>query len=205
MPRFEPFPGLRYDVARIDPNAVIAPPYDVIEPAERAALSRRHSANAVRVELPEQDTRHGFDRYQNAAHLLAEWQEEGKLHRDPNPSFYVYRMTPPGGQPPTTGVIGALAVDVGESGDVLPHEETLPKPRSDRLELLTATNANLSPIWGLSLTPGMSRTYKADGPAAITATDDDGVRHELWVIDDQGTIDAIATAVAASPVVIADG
>jgi uncharacterized protein (DUF1015 family) len=205
MPRFEPFQGLRYDVARVDPNAVIAPPYDVIEPLQRAALARRHSANAVRVELPEQDTRHGFDRYQNAAHLLAEWQEEHKLVRDPNPSFYVYRMTPPGGRPPTTGVIGALAIDPGASGDVLPHEETLAKAKSDRLDLLTATNANLSPIWGLSLTSGMSKTYKTDGPPAITATDDDGVRHELWVIDDEGTIDAIATAVADSPVVIADG
>jgi uncharacterized protein (DUF1015 family) len=206
MPRFEPFPGLRYDTARIDPNAVIAPPYDVIEPPERAALARRHSANAVRVELPEQDTRTGLDRYQNAAHLLAEWEEEGKLRRDPKPSFYAYRMSPPDGiAAPTTGIIGALAIDSDGSGTVLPHEETLPKPKSDRLELLRATNANLSPIWGLSLTPGMSKSYTTDSRPDLAATDDDGVRHELWVIDDEGTIDAIKSAVGDSPVVIADG
>jgi uncharacterized protein (DUF1015 family) len=205
MPRFEPFQGLRYDVDRVDPNAVIAPPYDVIEPPQRAALARRHSANAVRVELPEQDTRTGLDRYQNAAHLLAEWQEERKLRREARPAFYAYRMTAPGGASSTTGIIGALAIDGEGAGQVLPHEETLPKPKSDRLELLRATNANLSPIWGLSLTPGMAMTYRTDGRPDVTATDDEGVRHELWVIEDEHTIDAIKTAVAASPVVIADG
>ena len=90
-------------------------------------------------------------------------------------------------------------------GEVLPHEETLPKPKSDRLDLLRATNANLSPIWGLSLTPGMAKTYATDGAPDVSATDDDGVRHELWVIDDEQTVDAIRTAVSASPVVIADG
>ncbi|HXA32797.1 MAG TPA: DUF1015 domain-containing protein, partial [Acidimicrobiales bacterium] len=204
MPRFEPFQGLRYDVDRVDPNAVIAPPYDVIEPPQRAALARRHSANAVRVELPEQDTRTGLDRYQNAAHLLAEWQEEHKLRREARPAFYAYRMTAPGGVSATTGVIGALAIDEG-TGQILPHEETLPKPKSDRLDLLRATNANLSPIWGLSLTPGMAGTYQTDGRPAVTATDDEGVRHELWVIEDEHTVEAIKTAVAASPVVIADG
>jgi uncharacterized protein (DUF1015 family) len=205
MPRFEPFQGLRYDVDRVDPNAVIAPPYDVIEPPQRAALARRHSANAVRVELPEQDTRTGLDRYQNAAHLLAEWEEEHKLRREARPAFYAYRMTAPGGASATTGIIGALAIDGDETGQILPHEETLPKPKSDRLELLRATNANLSPIWGLSLTPGMARSYRIDGRPAVTATDDEGVCHELWVIDDEPTVDAIQTAVAASPVVIADG
>jgi uncharacterized protein (DUF1015 family) len=205
MPRFEPFQGLRYDVDRVDPNAVIAPPYDVIEPPQRAALARRHSANAVRVELPEQDTRTGLDRYQNAAHLLTEWQEEHKLRREARPAFYAYRMTAPGGASATTGIIGALAIDAEGTGQVLPHEETLPKPKSDRLDLLRATNANLSPIWGLSLTPGMAGTYQTDGPPAVTATDDEGVRHELWVIEDEHTVEAIKTAVAASPVVIADG
>jgi uncharacterized protein (DUF1015 family) len=205
MPRFEPFQGLRYDVDRVDPNAVIAPPYDVIEPPQRAALARRHSANAVRVELPEQDTRTGLDRYQNAAHLLAEWQEEHKLRREANPAFYAYRMTAPGGVSATTGIIGALAIDGEGTGQVLPHEETLPKPKSDRLDLLRATNANLSPIWGLSLTTGMAGTYQTDGRPAVTATDDEGVRHDLWVIEDEHTVEAIRTAVAASPVVIADG
>jgi uncharacterized protein (DUF1015 family) len=207
MPRFEPFVGLRYDASRVDMNMVIAPPYDVIEPPERQRLAGRHSANSVRVELPEPDHRAGLDRYANARAMLDFWEEAGTLVTDPEPSLYAYRMTSPTGRS-TNGVIGALAIDEDSVGDILPHEQTLPKPKSDRLDLLRATRANLSPIWGLSLTSGLTDTFAptmSAGPAQMKATDDDGVVHELWVIDDADTIDAVRKAVAASPVVVADG
>jgi uncharacterized protein (DUF1015 family) len=207
MPRFEPFIGLRYDTARVDMNMVIAPPYDVIDAPERQRLAGRHSANAVRVELPEADHRAGLDRYQHARAMLEFWQEAGTLVADPSPCFYAYRMTSPGGRP-THGVIGALAIDEDNVGDILPHEQTLPKPKSDRLDLLRATRTNLSPIWGLSLTPGLTQTFIAiiaAGPAQMAATDDDGVLHELWVISGSASIDAVRQAVGNSRVVVADG
>ena len=74
MPRFEPFAGLRYDPARVELAKVVAPPYDVVGPAERARLAARHSANAILVELPEPDPRSGGDRYQAAAARMAEWR-----------------------------------------------------------------------------------------------------------------------------------
>lgn len=204
MPRFEPFAGLRYNSPRVDLAQVVAPPYDVINPTERDRLASRHSANAVRVELPEPDHRAGLDRYANAAKLLSDWLEAGTVRFDPVPSFYAYRMTSPDGRS-TTGVIGALAVDADGKGDVLPHEQTLRKPKSDRLDLLRATRANLSPIWGLSLTPGLTETFTPAGAPTQVATDDDGVLHELWVITDNQTVDAIRGAVEASPLVVADG
>ena len=79
----------------------------------------------------------------------------GHLVRDPGPLLYAYRMTTAGGRA-TNGVIGALAVDPEGAADILPHEQTLPKAKTDRLDLLRATGANLSPIWGLSLTPGLT-------------------------------------------------
>jgi uncharacterized protein (DUF1015 family) len=88
---------------------------------------------------------------------------------------------------------------------VLPHEETLPKPRSDRLDLLVATRANLSPIWGLSMAGGLTAALPVDGPAGARATDDDGVRHELWVVDDPAVERRVGALVASAPVVIADG
>ncbi|HEY1989953.1 MAG TPA: DUF1015 domain-containing protein [Acidimicrobiales bacterium] len=207
MPRFEPFVGLRYDTARVDMNMVIAPPYDVIEPPERKRLAGRHSANAVRVELPEPDHRAGLDQYANAHAMLDFWQQAGTLVADPEPSFYAYRMTSPNGRS-TNGVIGALAIDEDNVGDILPHEQTLPKPKSDRLDLLRATRMNLSPIWGLSLTSGLTDTFASTmsaGPAQMTATDDDGVIHQVWLIDDDASIDAVRKAVGSSPVVVADG
>jgi uncharacterized protein (DUF1015 family) len=217
MPRFEPFMGLRYD-PQIPLDEVIAPPYDVVAPEERAKLAARHPANSIHVELPEDDPDLGLDRYQNAARLLGDWKEQGVLRRDRGRCIYPYRMTEPGGST-TTGVIGALGSAVGPSGskspgangghdggdDVLPHEQTTPKDMSDRLQLLRACRTNLSPIWGLSLTEGLSRLYAPSGPPLETATDDSGVTHELWAVDDVATVEEVGRAMAASAVVIADG
>ena len=163
MPRFEPFAGLRYDTARVDLSMVVSPPYDVISPEERSRLVSRHSANAVRIELPEPDHRAGLDRYDSAANQLVRWQDEGILVRDPSPALYAYRMVSPDGHA-TNGVIGGLGIDDESAASIFPHEQTLPKPRSDRLDLLAATRANLSPIWGLSLTPGSARPSCAPIP-----------------------------------------
>jgi uncharacterized protein (DUF1015 family) len=183
---------------------VISPPYDVITPAERARLAGHHSANAVRVELPEPDHREGLDRYANAARLLCQWLESGILFRDQGPAFYAYRMVSPDGSS-TSGVIGALGVDDRSAATIQPHEETLPKPKSDRLDLLRSTRANLSPIWGLSLTPGLTATVARLEPPDESAVDEDGIRHELWVLDDPDMIDTIAAQVGESPIVLADG
>lgn len=201
MPGFDPFRGLRYDPAAVRLDQVVAPPYDVVGPGERSTLAHRSPYNSIRVELPEADLRQGIDRYRVAAALLAAWVEKGVLAADPRPAFYPYRMTTPDGHA-STGVVGALAVD---ADDVLPHEQTLPKPRSDRLDLLRATGANLSPIWGLSLAAGLSAVVDPAGAPAGDAFDDDGVRHQLWVADDPDLVSAVATAVASAPVVVADG
>ena len=197
MPDFLPFPGIRYPAADI--SAVSAPPYDVIDPDERAALVARDPRNAVRLILP--------DSYDGAAATLAQWRTEGVLVTDDAPTFSVYRMefTGDDGRPQrTTGVIGALALD-NERGEILPHERTLPKAKSDRLELLRATRANLDPIWGLSLAFGLSELLAPHGEPLATATDEEGFHHSLWRLTDPARIAAIATAVAGDRLVLADG
>ena len=206
MPRFEPFRGLRYapDLAPI--AQVIAPPYDVITPTERVHLASRHQANSVLVELPEADLPGGRDRYAVAADLFSRWLAQGILRVEDRPSLYPYRMTDDAGRS-TTGVVGALGLaEPGEEGDVLPHEQTLPKPKSDRLDLLRATRANLSPIWGLSMASGVTATFDpTDDEPVADAYDDDGVRHQLWVLSEVDAVAAIGAAVGAAPVVLADG
>ncbi len=201
MPRFLPFPGIRYATPRgtADLSDVCAPPYDVIEPEERAALAARDPHNAIRLILP--------DSYASAAAALARWRADGVLVTDDSPGYSVYRMefTGDDGNPrQTTGVIGALGLDHPE-GDVLPHERTLPKAKSDRLELLRATRANFDPIWGLSATPGLTELLAPTGAPLATAVDDDGFRHSLWRLDDTARITAVAEAVAATTLVLADG
>jgi uncharacterized protein (DUF1015 family) len=206
MPRFAPFRGLRYRPDLAPVAQVIAPPYDVISSTERVHLASRHQANAVLVELPEADLIGGRDRYAVASDLFSRWQADGILGTDPEPSLYPYRMTDTSGRT-TTGVIGALGLaEPGAESDILPHEQTLPKPKSDRLDLLRATRANLSPIWGLSMAAGVTATFDPtdDEPVADTY-DDDGVRHQLWVLSEADAIDAVGAAVATAPVVLADG
>ena len=92
----------------------------------------------------------------------------------------------PAGTPrQTVGVIGALGLEPPGRG-ILPHEETTPKAKTDRLELLRATRANLSPIWGLAPAAGLSAAAQPPAHPAEHATDPDGSRHELWPITDAG-------------------
>jgi uncharacterized protein (DUF1015 family) len=198
MPRFLPFPGIRYRARDI--TAVSAPPYDVIDPDERAALEARDPHNSVRLILP--------DSYEGAAATLAAWREQGVLGTDDEPTLSIYEMefTGDDGVPQrTTGVLGALGLD-DEGGGVMPHERTLPKAKTDRLELLRATRANTDPIWGLSLAPGLSALLHPGGAEPDTvATDEEGFRHSLWRVDDPERIRAITQAVGSALVVLADG
>ena len=208
MPPFEPFTGLRYSHSHIRSlDDVVCPPYDVISEPERIALEARSPNNVVRLELPRDDGDLPGDRYERAALLLDGWRDGGVLHRDAAPAFYGYRMSytdPAGAERSTVGVIGALGLEPAGSG-ILPHEETTPKAKTDRLELLRATRSNLSPIWGLSPAVGLSELLQPPERPIDHATDEDRVLHELWPILDPERSAAIAKAVESEPVLIADG
>jgi len=211
MPRFEAFPGLRYDDDAAPLSDVVAPPYDVVDEQYREKLAARSPYNAIHIELPTDDTPHDQSRYAHAAALLERWEREGALRRDDVPSLYVYRMrfrAEDGRELSSTGVIGALGLDTAGGSEVLPHERTMPRPKGDRLDLLRACRANLSPIWALSLADGLAKAcIRAIGDAAapMSATDDEGIVHELWPVVDTGAIATITGLVATTPVVIADG
>ena len=205
MPRFEPFAGIRYsDDVVLD--RVVAPPYDVIGPEERDRLEERGPHNVIHIDLPRDEP--GRDRYTGAGCRFDEWLAADVLVPDPEPAFYVYRMGyhDAGGRPrQTSGVIGALELSVPGEGDVLPHERTMSKPKDDRLNILRSCRANLSPIWVLSLAEGLSSLCELPGPPDARCTDDEGVHHRLWRITQPGVIEALASAIASAPVVIADG
>ena len=206
MPRFEPFPGVRY-TDRVDIDAVVAPPYDVIGPEEREALVARSPYNCVRVELPADEG--GRDRFEVAAELWGQWRDEGVLATDGVPTFYVSRMSftdESGATRSSTGVLGALGLTTPD--EVLPHERTTPKPKGERLNLQRATKANLSPIWGLSMAGGLSDLIapagEPDGPLLGRAVDAEGVVHELWALP-ADRVEKLVSLVGEAPVVLADG
>ena len=207
VPLFLPFRGLRYRTLT-DVTAVAAPPYDVIHGDERDRLAARDPHNAVQLILPV-ETEHG-DGYATARALLDVWRADGTLAVDPQPAFYGYRMTftdPHGHRRVTHGVVGALELPTEGpgTGDILPHERTISKHRSDRLSLLEATRTNLDPIWGLTPAPGFGTLAGEPGADCQRALDDAGVEHEAWAVTDPERIAAITEAVGSAPLVLADG
>ena len=211
MARFEPFPGVRYDPVTIDLDEVTAPPYDVVAPERREALAARHHYNAVHLDLPVPDLdappTDTDDPYRRPCELLSEWRRDGVLVTD-EPSLYVYRMSfvdDLGRQRHTTGVVGALELAPSDGPPVLPHEQTTPKAKSDRLRLLRSCRANLSAIWCLSLASGLTKLLQREDEPISTWTASDGTRHELWQIEDAATQHTVSEAIASAPVLIADG
>jgi uncharacterized protein (DUF1015 family) len=205
VPRFEPFRALRHDPRLAPLDLVTAPPYDVLSDADVDDLSGRHRANIVHVDVPREVD--GPDRYERAARVLSGWIDEAVLITDPLPSFTLYRMQfddEAGHRRETVGVIGALEVVDEGAGGVLPHERTTPKAKTDRLDLTRATRTNLSPVWGLSLTSGLTGLLQSPGEPVGSVTVD-GVTHTVERVSDPDRVDAIRTAVSANSVVIADG
>ena len=205
VPPFQPFPGIRY-APGLDLADVTAPPYDVIDADDRAALVARSDRNAVLFDLPLESD--GDDRYTHAAEVFGGWRADGTLVTDPEPSFTVYRMTytDDHGRPARTlGVIGALELSGPDEGRILPHEHTTKKAKTDRLDLMRATCAQLSPVWMLSLAEGLTALIEPEGPPDAEWADADGVGHAVWRVTDPDTIAAIAERVGDRPVVVADG
>ena len=206
MPRFLPFRALRY-APSIDLSKTCAPPYDVLNDNDRSKLVAQHEHNIVNVDLPIASSTQP-DAYLAAAENLSGWIQSGVLVRDESPSFTLYRMQfrdAIGNQRNIVGVLGGLEVVDEGAGDVLPHERTTPKAKTDRLDLTRATDANLSPVWGLSLALGLSEILKAPAEVVGSYVDDQAVTHTVERVSDPSRIASITQCIAQHPVIIADG
>ncbi|HET7474862.1 MAG TPA: DUF1015 domain-containing protein [Dermatophilaceae bacterium] len=202
MPRFEPFRALRY-APGADLAKVTAPPYDVLSDADVTGLAARDPHNIVHVDVP----RGGADRYDVAARLFRAWLAQGVLVGDSEPSFTIYRrrfIDQSAVPRDVVGVLGALEVVDQGAGGVLPHERTTPKASTDRLDLTRTTEANLSPVWCLSRSAGLSEVLAAPGERTGSATVD-GVEHVVERVTDPGRVAAIGDVAGRTAVLIADG
>ncbi|HEY5978125.1 MAG TPA: DUF1015 domain-containing protein [Microlunatus sp.] len=202
MPRFLPFPALRYaDIERLP--TLVAPPYDVLSDADLDHYLALDEQNITHVDVP----RGGEDPYAAAAGTLAQWRRDGFLVADDEPSFTLYRLSftdETGSAREIVGVLGGLEVVDPGAGGVLPHERTTPKASTDRLDLTRATRTNLSPVWGLSLATGLAGLLAEPGDP-LGEVVEDGVTHRVERVTDPDRISAITAALAADDVLIADG
>lgn len=214
MATVRPFAGLRYTEKAGCLADLVAPPYDVLSPRERDRYAAKSEHNVVHLTLPEQraDDRSKFVKYARSAAALADWRRTGAIARDGHPALYRYRQTfsIPGQVQPLTrsSIIALIKIEPYEKGIVLPHEQTFPKHKEDRLRILEATRAHLECIYGL-FEDEEGRIHRAieDAPkcAGIEVTTEDGVSHSLDLIQDPATLEGLANDLAAKKVWIADG
>ncbi|MCX7800026.1 MAG: DUF1015 domain-containing protein [Fimbriimonadales bacterium] len=214
MATIRPFRGLRFTPQAGPIDQLVAPPYDVLTPEERDAFAAKNPHNIVHLTLPEQkpDDRSKYVKYARSAALLADWRRNGVLAPEAEPVLYRYVQTfsVPGADGPLarTSVIALLKTEPYEKGVVLPHEQTFPKHKEDRLRLLEATRAHLECIFGLYEDPGarlFDAVRAAPAEKAADVTTEDGVRHELQPIRDPEAIRALVFALDEKKVWIADG
>ncbi len=208
MPELRPFRALRYGPDAGDMSALLAPPYDVIDDEQAAALRARSPLNCVRLILPEGEAPSKYDR---AADTLAEWVGGRLILQDPAAAAYVYRQTfdVHGGRLERTALFCALRLSPFGEGHVLPHEKTHSGPKRDRLSLTLATRTQLSPVF-LIARDRSGDLYRSMAAAcelepAFETTTPDGTRHALVVVDDPDAVGALCAAGGREPLLIADG
>ncbi len=193
---------------------LVAPPYDVISAEMQEALYRRSPYNVVRLILGRQYDGDGPDdnRYTRAKRDLESWIAKGILVEDLQPAVYVYeqRFRAAGRDLTRRGIICAIEMSPFGQGTVFPHEETFSAPKADRMHLLKATKANLSPVFGL--TPDDDRSLSALLEEAVSSCrdhievkEDAGVLNRLYAVSDAGMIGRLAEAIKPRPIFIADG
>jgi uncharacterized protein (DUF1015 family) len=209
MVRIAPFRGLFYSQKKIkDLAKVLAPPYDVISREEQEKLYRKSPYNFVRLDLSQE-----ADRYTAVAQLFEEWQSQGILERDEVPAIYflTHAFTVKGGaKKMRQGFFALTQLQDFSSGEIRPHEKTHEAPKQDRLKLMLASHAQLSPIFALYAQPKQSinRMLAAHVESAapfIEFEQDNGDECRLWRITDRGVIEKLQQEMKDHPLLIADG
>jgi len=211
-----PFKALHYDLGKVGSlDAVAAPPYDVIDAAQRRALLERSPYNAVAIDLPkpfdpaDPDSNPSGDPYAEAEARIESWRSDGALAQDTEPSLWALTqdyVAPDGNSYSRNGILARVRVEDYESGTVRPHERTHPGPLLDRLELTRATGYNLSSIFSLSTEDAwpLVEPTLADQPWG-EARDEDGTVNRLWKVEDPTVHAAVTECLASAQLLIADG
>ncbi len=210
MPLIRPFRALRPASGRA--AEIIAPPYDVLSSAEARERAKGKPWSFLHISKPEIDLDPGIDPYDRAVYAKGaenfdRMVKSGVLIRDPMPCYYVYRLTWHGR--PMTGLAAVASVAHYETNRIRRHELTTPAKEDDRVRQIEAVNAHTGPVMiaypDAPAIDALLAEAAADEPE-LDATADDGVRHQMWTINDEAVISAISQAFNALPAIyIADG
>ncbi len=213
------FRGILYNPEKVpDLKRVVTPPYDVITPEAQEIYYHRHDHNVIRLDLGKEfpDDSPNNNRYTRAAGFFKDWRKNRILIQDDRPSLYRYEITyslPHQGQafPKTLrGFFSIVKLEHFSSGKILPHENTFPKVKEDRLQLLRACRANFSPIFGLYMdaenrVQGLLEQGSSGITPRIDVVNEDQTHHRIWSVDDSDLIHKIQKQLSSEILLIADG
>jgi uncharacterized protein (DUF1015 family) len=213
LTEIRPFRGLRYQAGQVgDLAKVIAPPYDAISPDEQRALHARSPYNVVRLEYGEaRDNGEENNRYTRAAATLAQWLAAGVLVQDDRPAFHVYdqEFDHGGARYRRRALLTRVRLEEWAKGTVRPHEHTMAQPKEDRLRLLRACRANLSPVFALYRDPqGVISSAIQDavsGRSPTAVAEDARGRHTIWPLNEERVQQWLEQQFAPATLYIADG
>jgi uncharacterized protein (DUF1015 family) len=223
MAHIEPFRALRYDPTRVSIPQVVTQPYDKITPEMQDGYYAASPHNLVRVILGRQhaNDHDGDNRYSRASQFFQDWRRQGIFLQDAQPSLYLYvqRFTVPGliGHGSTgrggaselerRGIIALGRIEDYSAGVVFRHEQTLAKPKADRLDLLRATRAHFGQLFMLYSDPAgeVDGLLKPSQDPDLETQDEYGVWHRVWKIADPGVVETVRSKMLDKKLVIADG
>ena len=215
MAKIHPFKALRYDPAKVSPAQVVTQPYDKISPAMQDRYYAASPYNLVRIILgkPEAGDDDQNNVYTRAAASLQHWQDEHVLVRDADPSIYLYTQTfkvpgdPAETQLERRGFIAAGQLEEYDKKVVFRHEQTLSKPKADRLNVLKATQSHFGQIFMLYSDPAgdVDSALQQSRPPDVEVRDEYDVTHRMWKVSDPATIAKVQAAMDDKKLIIADG
>ncbi len=214
MAEISPFQGILYNEDKIkDMAAVICPPYDVISPEEQQSYYQASEYNVIRIEhgvaLPGDTAKN--NKYTRAHSTFAQWLNDSILKVDNVHAFYIYEQgfVVGGSKKKRFGLIACVKLEPWENKVIFPHENTLQKVKSDRLELMKACNANISPILGLYDDPGNKVTKLMQAKSLPSKLFLDITRgnetHKVWKANEPEFVQRISHFIIPKPIYIADG
>lgn len=214
MADVHPFRGIQYNPSKIKEfSEVVAPPYDIISPAEQENHYAKSPYNVIRLILGKEfptdtDT---DNRYTRAARFFKEWQETRVLTRDKEPSLYFYsqEFSVQERRFVREGFFALVRLEEYEKGVIIPHERTLSGPKVDRLMLMRSCQANFSPVFMLyadNSNDVMNRLKSGiTVKPLIEVRDKDGVLHQFWRVKEQKILSEVEARFKKEPLFIADG
>lgn len=217
MPAVHPFHAVQYNQGKGDVSDLIAPPYDVLDLHQKQELLDKNENNIVSVDLPHVPAKElgPTEAYQASADKLSSMIASGAMSKSDKPAIYAYRQTFEfqGETYQRCGMVATVdTVPFGnrDGGGILAHEQTFGGPKEDRMALMKATQSQTSPIFGLHPDENgeavkILHAVMDSRDADMTADMGDGIKQEIWTIDDEQTISAYQNALEGEDIFVADG